>query len=284
MLIIDSRFREDDKGSLSTREKRLDLMNQLAEFNFKYNSPIVCTAIHNGHVLSTEVKSNIAVSESIRLMEEDPYTERFTEMCSNTIIGKTSRFEVDLNRSVKKCIYLEPKDAWGLRTRKTKPSDVVISRSIKEYHDFYSSAKDHFRHLEKKFGKFFVYDIHSYNHHRKGVNAEYDDPKQNPEIIIGTNNISENWFPLVDKIKNKLTDYDYFGRYLDVRVNVKFQGGHFSRWIHNNFPDSACCIAIEFKKIWMDEWTGNVYENKLNKLIKALNSTHKLIETELNKY
>ena len=259
-------------------------MNQLAEFNFKYNSPIVCAAIHNGHDVSLEISRNLAVSESIRLMEEDPYTERFAELCSNTIIGKTSRFEVDLNRSVEKCIYLEPKDAWGLRTRKEKPSDELISRSIEKYNNFYSSAKDYFRRLEKKFGIFFVYDIHSYNHHRKGENSEFEDPILNPEINLGTSNMLEKWFPLVDKIRYKLTEFDFFGKQLDVRANVKFPGGHFSRWIHNNFPDSACCIAVELKKFWMDEWTGKVYDDKFYKLIEALNSTHKLIESDLLKY
>ena len=259
-------------------------MNKLAEFDFKYESPIVCTAIHNGHDVSKKVLKNLAVSENIRLMEEDPYTEKFTHFSSNTIIGRTSRFEVDLNRSVEKCIYMKPEDSWGIQTRKETPSDLVISQSLEKYHEFYTLAKRHFTQLEKKFGKFFVYDIHSYNHHRKEQEANFDDPKLNPEIIIGTNNMPEKWFPLVDTIQNKLISFDYFGRSLDARINVKFIGGHFSRWIHNNFPGSACCIAIEFKKIWMDEWTDEIYEDKLNKLIEALNSTHDLIESELKKY
>lgn len=256
----------------------------LADFNFSFNSPIVCTAIHNGHDVSKEVLKNLAVFEETRLMEEDPYTERFTKFSSNTIIARTSRFEVDLNRSKEKCIYMKSEDAWGLKTRKEVPSDLEISQSLEKYHQFYTSVNNRFTQLENKFGKFFVYDIHSYNHHRKGSDADFDDPKLNPEIIIGINNMSEKWFPLVDKIQNKLTSFDYFGRSLDARINVKFTGGHFSRWIHNNFPDSACCIAIEFKKIWMDEWTGDIYEDKLNKLIQALNSTHTLIELELTKY
>jgi N-formylglutamate deformylase len=256
----------------------------LAEFNFKYDSPIVCTAIHNGHNISLEVLKNIAVPEKTRLKEEDSYTERFTQFSSNTIITRTSRFEIDLNRSKEKCIYLNPQDAWGLKTRKETPSDLVVSQSLEKYHQFYTSVKSHFTNLEKKFGKFFVYDIHSYNHRRKGSEADFDDPILNPEIIIGTNNMSEKWFPLVDKIQNKLLSFNYFGRSLDVRKNVKFPGGHFSRWIHTNFPDSACCIAIEFKKIWMDEWTGEIYEEKLNKLIEALNFTHNLIKPELRKY
>ena len=256
----------------------------LADFDFSYSSPIVCTAIHNGHNVSSDVLKNLAVTEDIRLMEEDPFTERFTQFSSNTIIGLTSRFEVDLNRSVENCIYMKPEDAWDIQTRKEIPSDLVISQSLAKYDEFYASAKNHFARLEKKFGRFFVYDIHSYNHHRKGQEAGFDDPKLNPEIIIGTNNMPEKWFPLVDTIQNELTSFDYFGRSLDARINVKFPGGHFSRWIHNNFPNSSCCIAIEFKKIWMNEWSGEIYEDKLIKLIEALNSTHVLIESELSKY
>ncbi|MDP8201083.1 MAG: hypothetical protein P9M11_02965 [Candidatus Tenebribacter burtonii] len=57
-------------------------MNQLADFNFSYKSPIVCAAIHNGHEISVDVQKNLAVSEDIRLMEEDPYNERFKEYFS----------------------------------------------------------------------------------------------------------------------------------------------------------------------------------------------------------
>ena len=36
-----------------------------------------------------------------------------------------------------------------------------------------------------------------------------------------------------------MRSYDYFGRRLDVRENVKFFGGQLPRWIHENFPHTA---------------------------------------------
>ncbi len=256
----------------------------LADFNFSYDSPIVCTAIHNGHEVSEEVLNNLAISEEIRLREEDPFTDRFALLSSNSIIGRTSRFEVDLNRTFDNCIYLEPNDAWGLQVRKNKVTEQIISQSQENYNEFYNLVKDHFTQMEKKFGRFFVFDIHSYNHHKKGEHAKFDDPSLNPEINIGTNNMPKRWFPLVDKVHYKLKSFNYFGRSLDVRKNIKFPGGNFSRWIHNNFPESACCIAIEFKKFWMNEWTGIIDEDKLNKLIEAFKSTLPLIESEIVKY
>ncbi len=245
----------------------------LAKFDFKYDSPIVCTAIHNGHELSEKVKQNLAISEQTQFYEEDPFTEKFTKICNNRIIVNTSRFEVDLNRAREKSVYLKLKDAWGLSVWKSHPTKEVLKESYRKYEGFYRIVKHHFTEMEKRFGKFFVYDIHSYNHRRNGIKAPIDNPSKNPEIILGTNNMPEKWMPLVYEIQHNLQKFDFFDRNLDVRINIKFAGGHFSRWIHRNFPDSACCLAIEFKKIFMNEWTGEVEKEKFDLLKEALSST-----------
>ena len=59
---------------------------------------------------------------------------------------------------------------------------------------------------------------------------------------------------------------------MDVRENVKFQGGHVSRWAHETFPRSACVLAIEFKKFFMDEWTGAPDWDAITSIRKALES------------
>jgi hypothetical protein len=45
-----------------------------------------------------------------------------------------------------------------------------------------------------------------------------------------------------------------------VRENVRFLGGHLTRWVSDTFPDRACALAIDVKKIYMDEWTGRIDE------------------------
>ena len=49
-------------------------------------------------------------------------------------------------------------------------------------------------------------------------------------------------------------------RPLDVRENVRFRGGPLSRWVHAAFPGQACCLAVEVKKFFMDERTGELDE------------------------
>ena len=46
------------------------------------------------------------------------------------------------------------------------------------------------------------------------------------------------------------------GRPVDVRENVRFRGGHLSQWLARRYPTTACTLALEFKKVFMDEWTG----------------------------
>src|SRR5690606_12140320 len=45
----------------------------------------------------------------------------------------------------------------------------------------------------------------------------------------------------------------------DVRENVRYPtGGHFPEWVYATWGDRVCTISPEYKKIHMDEWTGQV--------------------------
>jgi hypothetical protein len=46
-----------------------------------------------------------------------------------------------------------------------------------------------------------------------------------------------------------------------------------SAWIHRTFPESGCALALEFKKTFMNEWTGEVDDDRLGALARALAST-----------
>jgi hypothetical protein len=212
-----------------------------------------------------------------RLREEDPFTGYFTEFCPNRIVVNTSRFEVDLNRPQNRSVYQNPEDCWGLALREEPLPDNMVQKSLSEFDDFYRRAKIHFDEIITKFDKLIVLDIHSYNHHRLGPDAEYDNPEYNPEIILGTNNMPDENLPFVERFKDNLTTLDFEGRSIDCRINIKFPGGHFSRWIHHTYGEKAIAVAFEFKKTFLDEWSGEldfIKQQKLrNLLIKGLNLT-----------
>jgi N-formylglutamate amidohydrolase len=233
------------------------------------NSPIVLSAIHDGHAIREELHPYLNLKEHERSREEDPYTGYVTEIADTRIIVHTSRFEVDLNRPRNMAVYLTPKEAWGLKVWKNPPPSALIERSLEIYDSFYSSVVDMLWKVIETFGYFIVLDIHSYNHRRKNPFEEAPSISD-PEINVGTSTVRPIWYPLVQDFIINLTQLTIHQHQPDVRENVKFQGGEFCRWINRNFGQYGCALAIELKKTFMDEWTGRVDIHHLNEIRQAL--------------
>ena len=237
-------------------------------------SPLVAAAIHTGHEIRHEVTEHLALTDSDRLREEDPFTGSLTTVAQNRLLVFRSRFEIDVNRPRGKACYIRPEDAWGLHLWKQQPPGALIERSLEEYDRFYAEVKRFFTDLEHCFGQFVVFDLHSYSHLRDGLDRPPADPGLNPEVNIGTGTMDRGrWASIVDRFMSDLRRFDFLGRQLDVRENVKFKGGQFSRWIHETFPQAGCAIAIEFKKFFMNEWTGELYHEQFDAIKDALRFT-----------
>jgi N-formylglutamate deformylase len=246
--------------------------------------PVFATALHAGHDIRADLAQFVALDEASRLREEDPYTDILTHVVANRIEPLRSRFEVDLNRARNEAVYLSAQDAWGLEIWKKQPTAKMIEQSLNEFDLFYAQTKNILKQLESDYGRFVVFDIHSYNYRRAGPNAEPDNPSQNPDINIGTGTMDrQKWAKVIDRFINDLQHFDYLGQHLDVRENVKFRGRQFATWVHQNFPDSGCVLSIELKKIFMNEWTGKVDIKKLFALFSALKSTLPGISEELQR-
>jgi N-formylglutamate deformylase len=236
--------------------------------------PFIAAAIHEGHKLRDELHPYINLDEKERLREEDPFTGIWAEIAETTIKGKYSRFEVDLNRPRTKAVYKTPEDAWGLHVWKEQLPDELVDKSIEKYDNFYQNLKKIFDDKTEKYGGILVYDFHSYNHLRDGKDKRPADPKQNPEINLGTVNMNrKRWEPVIVALTTGIQSFNYFKKSLDVRENVKFKGGYFSQWIYENYPEKSCVIAIEVKKFFMDEWTGIPDYKQINLLKKVFEST-----------
>jgi hypothetical protein len=236
--------------------------------------PLVAAAIHNGHFVRSELTELLALSERERLREEDPFTDFLIEWAPTRLVGCRSRYELDLNRPRDEAVYVTPQQSWGVNVWREPLNDVVIAHSLANYDLFYAAAETLLRKLVEVHGHIIVLDVHTYNHRRDGADGKPADAETHPEVNIGTGTMNRNrWAPLVEGFISELRRYNYLGRRLDVRENVKFRGGNFCRWVHETFPDSVCALAVEFKKFFMNEWTGDVDRGQLNELQKALKST-----------
>lgn len=236
--------------------------------------PLLATAIHAGHDARPEVEQRFRISEEDRLREEDPFTDRWTSVAANRIVPVRSRFEVDLNRPPEHAVYRTPDDAWGLDVWSEDPDDDLVERSLAEYRVFYDLTRAILTDIEQQFGPFVVLDLHAYNHRREGPDGAPADPEANPVVNVGTGSVDrERWGDLVDRFVEDLSAGRLRDEPLDVRENVRFTGGNFPRWVNGAFPENGCALAIEVKKVYMDEWTGEPDEVAIDEIGRALAAT-----------
>ncbi len=226
--------------------------------SYRGDGPIVGTAIHNGHAMRSDVRALVALTDEERLREEDPFTEFMIRDLANRIVVHRSRFEVDLNRARTGAVYLQPAQAWGLSVWREQPSAELIEASLAVHDEYYATLRSMLTAIERRHRHFVVLDVHSYNHRRRGPETEPADVAEAPEINIGTASMDRaKWADVIDALISAISAITLAGRPVDVRENIAFQGrGEQTRFIHEHFPDTGCAIAIEFKKTFMDEWTG----------------------------
>lgn len=238
--------------------------------------PFIGLAVHAGHAIRDGLRPALAIDDATRLREEDPFTDRIAALCGTRVVTFRSRFEVDLNRPADEAICIQPEDCWNLRVWKETDglTQTMYRRSLAEHAAFYEMLGPVLKGLEEREGRFLVLDCHSYNHRRAGPDGPVADPERNPEINIGTGTMDRAyWAPLVDRFTTGLREADVLGRHLDVRENVNFRGRYLAQFVHTHFPRTGCCLAIEVKKIFMDEWAGELDTVAFDALLDAFRET-----------
>lgn len=237
--------------------------------------PIIATAIHDGHDLRSEIAEAMKLSPPDRMREEDPFTGQTVQDIPTHIIGHRSRFEFDLNRGEKDAIYVTPEQAWGLDIWHQPLGQDVIDRSLALHKGYYRMLGALLDTVADEHERFVVLDVHSYNHRRDGAGADPTPQDKAPDINIGTFSMPRmQWAFLMDPLIEAMAGFDFNGRKLDVRENIAFQGkGEQTRFIHERYPGRACAIAIEFKKFFMDEWSGEPDQAEVDAMRRFINFT-----------
>ena len=249
-----------------------DTENPVFTASGDWSGQLVATAVHAGHDLRPEVAEQMILDEDVRLREEDLFTDRFIAHLPARLVVHRSRFETDLNRVRDEAVYRRPDDAWGLDMwRGGTLDDDIAGRSLEVYDSVYDELARRFDELASR-GPFVVYDVHSYNHRRDGADAPPEAQADNPDVNVGTGSLDrERWGSVVDTFTERIA-HNLGG--LDVLENVKFKGRGIAMWAHERYPGTAIVLAIEFKKTYMDEWTGEPDEHRIGQIAAALADTY----------
>ena len=227
---------------------------------------MVATAIHDGQELRPEIAAQMSLSDPDRLREEDPFTGETVRDVPMHIIAHRSRFEFDLNRDSKNAVYRTPADCWGLQVWNSGSlADDLVQRSLDAHSEYYRMLSGLLDDVAKRHERFLLIDVHSYHHRRDGPNAAPTAQETAPDINIGTFSMPrEEWAYLLDPLIEVMATFDFNGRRLDVRENIAFQGkGEQTRFVHDRYPGRGCAIALEFKKFFMDEWSGEPDQHEI---------------------
>ena len=174
------------------------------------------------------------------------------------VIVHRSRFEVDLNRERENAVYVNPADAWGLHVWKEIPSKAMVEQSLDLYDDFYARMVMTLDRMVEIHGGFVLFDIHSFNHRRQGPDRPPEPTADNPTVNLGTGSMPERWRPVAEAFLEAVSNQKVVDEPIDARENIRFRGRGMAAFVHERFGDVGCALAIEIKKIYIDEWSGRL--------------------------
>ena len=231
-----------------------------------------------------ELLPSSAPTETIRLYEEDPYTERLLPPFPIAVWTDVSRFEVDLNRPEETAVYLDASMCWGIVPWRAPLAPDVLERSRARHREAMACLDALVDEAVARFGKAVVLDLHSYNYQRQGPVPAWWEDLSKPAINLGTLDAHARFRPLLDALLDELARVRWGDRTVTVGENVVFKGGYVHRRLQARHPDKVVCPSIELKKIFMDEHTGELQEEAFAKLVTEVDGAIlRAIDRELTK-
>ena len=240
-----------------------------AEFHILEPSHYIGVSLHAGHRVRREIFDLMVVSEEDRSREEDTFTELFINDFPIRIISLDSRFEYDLNREPERSIYSSERGIWELDIWRCKVEGQLRDDTLVKHKEFHDLVDVVVEYLLMQFDRLLVYDMHSYCYQREKKQQWYEDPR--PEINLGTKSINRNFFsPMIEQFLHGVSGMIMDGHSLRVSENEAFPGGYLTRKYARTHNQEVLVLAIEYKKIFMNEWTGELYPSKLKILVDNL--------------
>lgn len=212
--------------------------------------PVVCTAIHAGSQMRSELIKQCRLNSDERYFEEDPHTDDMIMSQPITLIGLDSRFEYDLNRPKTLSTYY--KSAWNKRVWQKALSEKQRKISHSKHEQFYLLYEALIEKLESKFRQVIVFDIHSYNYQRIETTS--------PVFNIGSSQIDmERWGSVVERFTSELKKISLPNITTTAEVNGVFEERGYLIAHTNAHFDRTLVLPTEVKKVFMDEQTGVLF-------------------------
>ncbi len=237
------------------------------------STPILGTALHYHHAIRADLQPKLALPAKARYYEEDPETHRFIGPLLHCLTPNQSRYELDLNRPPDTTIYSEPSLAWGQQVWEAPLDQFEREFSLEKWYEFHTMMDCAVEHAIDRHGYAIVLDFHSYNYQRKGPTDWRTDDK--PVINLGTRHLQVDPArrQIVDDFMADLRQHTVQGEAAMIQENGVFYGGYLNRRLSHLFGPRVITLSVEYKKVYMDENTGEIYEDILQDLVDQMDET-----------
>ncbi len=250
-----------------------EAISQSGGFKIKVDSyvPYIGAAIHAGSALRKELNYKINLSGFQRWQEEDPCTDEFIKELPITVVALDSRYEYDLNRGKGSCIYDE---AWGKKVWREELNPSEIEDSLAKHDEFYEVISFLIRKLEYLFSEVFIFDLHSYNYRRDGINHDA------PLFNLGTHFVKDSFKERADAFLEEVVKLDIDAVENLSGKNIVFHGkGYLAEFVNTHFCRTTV-FPLEVKKVYCNENNGIYYKAIIEAIGEAV---HQAISSFLTK-
>ena len=203
------------------------------------DGPLVACAIHDGHAMRPEVAALLRLDSAARRYEEDPYTGAWTIDRPDADHRPTLAVRGGFQSAARKGRLSDAGGRLGARRMEVAPAGGrggSLARRVRRFLRPSAIAAGAAGRSPRAGRRLRSAQLQSC---ASGVPAAQSaNPQENPEINLGTGTMDRDyWSRIVERWLAEMRQYDYLGRRLDVRENVKFFGGQLPAWIHQNFPE-----------------------------------------------
>jgi N-formylglutamate deformylase len=271
---------DEIRRCLKNHEFPLEGITGLGSTEFHISEPahFMGVALHAGHRVRPEILDLMAISEADRHREEDPLTDLFIKDFPIRIVALDSRFEYDLNREPERSVYSSERGIWGLDIWKRKVEGPMRAFTLQKHREFNDLLDMVVEFMLEYYEQLLVYDMHSYCYQRQKKQKWFEDPR--PEINLGTVAVNRDLFaPFIEVLLKLLGEARVDGHRIRVAENEIFPGGYLSRRLSKAYYDRVLVLALEYKKLFMDEWSGELYGDKLEMLISNFKETVDIVNS-----
>ena len=257
--------------------------------NFQYfdgTSPVLIHAPHGGKHIPDLAWGSLTVNEREVRQELLAMTDGHTDRMAHDISGHglvASRFVNNLSRLVVDperfpdeteemnsvgmgAVYTHGSQKQRIRVENKEISDRLLDLYFKPYS---LALTYHVDNLLSRFGRMTILDLHSFA--SKALPYEIHQEQKRPQICLGIDNFHID--PEISReVQGKLEAMGYW-----VEVNQPFSGTYIPLKHYRTTKDVSSLMLEIRRDIYMDEFTGELNQQKYKKLVSSLSEVAELL-------